>query len=309
MRPIRITVVDENERPLRGAVVYFSMNGKPFGDQTVDVTGRATLLLEAGPEVVSVRVDYAGVTDSIELAGNEHTFQLERPKKHLVILIHGINTEALWFTTLQPVLRKYGLETAPAGYGMFGVLTFLAPVSAWRRAAIDTVRRKINAAIDDQKPDLVSVITHSFGTYVFAHILKEELGLRWHRVILCGSVVPNDFPFDQAARGRVTTPIMNEVGTHDLWPAMAQSITWGYGSIGSFGYQGKPLQERYHKGAAHSDFLTPEFCERFWVPFLTEGVEVPGDAIARLPWYMRFLARVSLKYCIIVAILAGLYFY
>jgi pimeloyl-ACP methyl ester carboxylesterase len=42
----------------------------------------------------------------------------------------------------------------------------------------------------------VSVIAHSFGTYVISCLLRDEFDIRFHRVIFCGSVVPYDFPFE-----------------------------------------------------------------------------------------------------------------
>ena len=80
----------------------------------------------------------------------------------------------------------------------------------------------------------LSFIAHSFGTYILANILQREFDFDAYRVIFCGSVVKYDFPFEQIDR-RFTTPILNEVGAKDVYPALAESITWGYGSAGTYG--------------------------------------------------------------------------
>jgi hypothetical protein len=61
---------------------------------------------------------------------------------------------------------------------------------------------------------------------------------------------------------------MNEVGTRDIWPAIAESITSGYGSAGTYGFLRPLVRDRWHNGAHHGYFLNPSFCKKFWVPFL-----------------------------------------
>jgi hypothetical protein len=45
-----------------------------------------------------------------------------------------------------------------------------------------------------------------------------------------------DFPFEQYLK-RFTIPVINEIGTRDFLPALAESITWGYGSVGTHGFR------------------------------------------------------------------------
>jgi len=78
-----------------------------------------------------------------------------------------------------------------------------------------------------------SIIAHSFGTYVVAEILREKFTMQAERVIFCGSVLRYDFPFEQID-GRFKGEIINEVGTADPWPALAESVTTGYGAAGTF---------------------------------------------------------------------------
>lgn len=59
---------------------------------------------------------------------------------HLVVLVHGINTRALWMGEVKPALERAGFFVGPTSYGKFGVPRFLrglpsAPKrkSAWLR--------------------------------------------------------------------------------------------------------------------------------------------------------------------------------
>lgn len=109
------------------------------------------------------------------------------------------------------------------------------------------------------RPERMSVISHSFGTYVVGKILEDHPEFNWHRVIFCGSVVRDDFPFHQVL-DRFDGPLLNEVGTKDFWPALAESAGWGYGSVGSHGFNCPPVDTRWHDGFGHSDFLTEAYC-------------------------------------------------
>lgn len=224
-------------------------------------------------------------------------------QSQLVILVHGIRTRAKWMTNIRPCLEAAGFAVEPTNYGRFDLLRFLAPLRAPKRSAVDKVWRDVRSAIEKHPGKPVSFIAHSFGTLVVATILKEQFQFQAHRVIFCGSVVPADFEFESIDR-RFTVPILNEVGTLDFWPVLAESVTWGYGSTGTHGFNRPLFRDRYHKNADHCFFLTREFAAN-WVPFLQRG-EIPegdGDAIsAKTPWWVDTIAVLHLKYVLAAAI-------
>jgi hypothetical protein len=47
---------------------------------------------------------------------------------HLIVLIHGINTYALWESSIKNVLQDCGFKVAPTSYGMLNVGLFLLPI-------------------------------------------------------------------------------------------------------------------------------------------------------------------------------------
>jgi hypothetical protein len=149
------------------------------------------------------------------------------------------------------------------------------------------------------------VIAHSFGTFAIGSILKEHSEFKWHRIIFCGSVVRDDFPFDQVL-DRFDTPLVNEVGTRDYLPALAESAGWGYGSVGSTGFNRPPVETRWHYGFKHSDFLTPKFCNEFWVPFLRGEQLKKADTATRMPVWVRILIFLRLRWLIPFLLFSGI---
>lgn len=226
---------------------------------------------------------------------------------HLVVLVHGINTRALWMHSVGPALEDAGFKVALTGYGKFSILRFLLPFRVAHEGAIERVLRAINTAIMLYRPQRMSVISHSFGTYVVAQIMAEHPELKWDHVIFCGSVLKDDFPLFNIT-DRFKPPLLNEVGSRDAWPAIAESVTWGYGSVGSSGFAETPVVSRWHTGFRHSDFLTTEFCGRFWIPFLRDGTVVRGDPPTPLSWVIRVLTGLPLRWfwpLILVAVFFG----
>ncbi len=220
---------------------------------------------------------------------------------HLVILVHGINTRALWMSEIKPALERAGFVVAPTSYGKFGLLRFLSPFTSMRTKAINRVVADIRTArrsyqhMFGAEPKSMSVISHSFGTYMVSRILSDYPEFEWRRIIFCGSVVSEDYDFDRVL-ARFAHPLLNEIGTRDYWPALAESIGWGYGSVGSTGFNRPPVETRWHKGLRHSDFLTEKFCDRYWIPFLNGEKPARAGSGTDLPFGIRLLTALPLRW-------------
>jgi pimeloyl-ACP methyl ester carboxylesterase len=230
-------------------------------------------------------------------------------RQHVVILIHGINTYALWQNEISATLRDNGFVAEPIGYGVYSVPRFLAPSRRLRRDAVDVITSNVTDIRRRYPGATISIIAHSFGTYVTIEFLRRHHDFQICRLVLCGSVLKRDTAFaDLADRFEEQTPaekIVNDCGTHDPWPILAASVTWGYGSSGTFGFSGSRVRNRWHDYLRHSDFLNEEFCVKYWIPFLRDGTLVAGARkVESIPWYMRWLSRFSVKYILIVVLVA-----
>jgi hypothetical protein len=222
---------------------------------------------------------------------------------HVIILVHGIRDYALWQDRIRNVLKEH-FTVESTNYGRFDLLRFLVPLSHFRNKAIESVWDQIRD-VKKQYPDAkFSFVAHSFGTYILAQILSREFDFSAHQVVFCGSVVKYNFPFEQIA-DRFTTPILNEVGAKDVWPAIAESLTWGYGSAGTYGFRRPRVRDRWHSGARHGYFLNPEFCKEYWCPFFKEGVIVDGADDPEVPAvWLKALSVIRLKYVLLTLLAA-----
>jgi len=233
-----------------------------------------------------------------------------RSTPHVVILVHGIRDHALWQHEVGRLLTAEGFVVQPTNYGRFDLLRFLLPANYFRDNAIERVRRQIQLVEKKYRDHPISIIAHSFGTYIVSSILQNEV-IKLERVIFCGSVVSYDFPFQQFD-SRFEVPILNEVGTRDVWPALAESGTWGYGSAGTYGFH-RPVVtiDRWHRDAKHGYFLNEDFCQKYWVPFLRDGTIIAGDPKPPEPaFWVRLLSVARLRYLIpTLVVLASLGWY
>ncbi|WFU79981.1 hypothetical protein QA645_36705 [Bradyrhizobium sp. CIAT3101] len=226
----------------------------------------------------------------------------------IVLLVHGIRDFALWQNMIRKTLEDNYYLVEATNYGRVNLLQFLLPFSGARRKAIDSVWRQIKIIRANNPNSPISVIAHSFGTLIISQMMKENFDLRFKRVIFCGSVVPYSYPFEEF-QNRFHPPILNEVGTRDIWPAIAESVTLGYGSAGTYGFRRPLVRDRWHNGAEHGYFLSADFCKKYWFPFLDSGEVVEGAAEPERPRaWLQIISIFKLKYVIAAVLVAGVYF-
>jgi hypothetical protein len=219
-------------------------------------------------------------------------------------LVHGIRTEAAWAELVADTLRRdCDAEVVPIRYGYFDVFRFWSPF--WTR---HRVIARISRELRDVRTSTganPSVLSHSFGTYALAEALRIHSDIHVNHVILCGSIVRDDFRWDRLAP-QIHGRIVNECGTRDIWPPMAAATSWGYGPTGTFGFGSARVRDRYHN-VEHSEFFTPTFVSTFWSSLLGKD-EVIGSAwdLKRPapPWWMSVLRLLPIQWLIILVLLA-----
>jgi pimeloyl-ACP methyl ester carboxylesterase len=228
----------------------------------------------------------------------------------VVLLIHGIRTMADWGPMVRSKLEVPGqIEVIPIKYGYFDALRFWFPF--WtRNKPIERVYTQIRVALQRHRrnhPDAkLSIVAHSFGTYVVGEILKRGFDLQIHRLILCGSVLPQDYVWEQLQGRFDEDNTINECGKTDVWPVLAKSLSWGYGDSGTNGFGGASVKDRYHAGG-HGQYFEPKFVETYWEPFIKrgkyEGTEFEGR-MPKTPWSISVLGIMPLKSLLVVVSIA-----
>jgi Flp pilus assembly protein TadD len=231
-------------------------------------------------------------------------------RKHVVLLIHGIRTQGEWAQrTVAAIESDPPIHVVPLRYEFFDVLRFLLPFARFR----DRPVHRITALIRDElsgDPESLSVIAHSFGTFIVAKILEREPDIRFHRVILCGSIIPDDFKWAFYAH-RLSSDasdhwhVVNDCGMRDIWPVFAKSITWGYGSSGRFGFGHPRVMDRFFD-LSHSEYFDDAFIRQYWLPYLTKGTINKSPSERRVnPWWLSALTVFKLRNLLAGALLIG----
>jgi hypothetical protein len=228
----------------------------------------------------------------------------------VVLLIHGIRTQADWGPMVQSKLEVPGrIEVIPIRYGYFDAFRFWFPF--WTRITpVENVYVQIRVALQKYKRDQpdakLSIVAHSFGTYVVGQILRRAFDLKIHRLILCGSVLPRDFPWHEYQGRFDEDKLVNECGKADIWPVLAQSTSWGYGASGTHGFGAVLVKDRHHEGG-HGQYFDPKFVETYWEPFFRRGEYQRTDFEKRMPptpWWISVLGILPLRWVVLVIILA-----
>lgn len=214
---------------------------------------------------------------------------------HVVVLLHGIRTRAFWYDLVQPILSEIeGTVVKPLGYDYFSALRLVFPLfrSGPARKIADDIR-DIKARYDQQNKRVrISVIAHSFGTYTIARLLRQTGDIDLHHLVLCGSVLPNNFNFDSISR-KIRGKFVNDAGARDAWPVLAKISSFGYGVSGTFGFQSGLIEDRFHD-FAHSDFFNKEFIRTYWFPIFDRD-QVNHSSYERKPsWRTRLINLLAL---------------
>jgi len=228
--------------------------------------------------------------------------------KHVVVLLHGMNTNAEWQEALADAIRNCSnLEPLVVGYGNFHPLKFWFPFF-FRQGRINKVATDLRG-ICKRNPNVhISVVAHSFGTYIISRIIEKYPDVKLHRILLCGAIVDTDYDWSMVT-SQFKYPVINDIGRRDPWPSMAKSLSWGFGDSGCIGFQNSLVRDR-HFTYGHSGFLNPKHMQKFWLPYLLDGKVVHSPYTSKrrpMRVFEIFLRTFQWKYFILIVVVLGLY--
>jgi hypothetical protein len=207
---------------------------------------------------------------------------------NVVFLVHGIRTHGQWFRAVRRVIEASPCQVIDIKFGYWNVIRFLIP--GRRKFPITKVAAEIRQAKVQFPGARLFAIAHSFGTYVLVNALEDPT-FEMTRVILCGSIVPENFVPQRYFFASGGIRIINDCGVRDIWPVLAKCTTWGYGATGTFGMGTSSVKDRYFN-FTHGDFFAPEFVAKYWMPFINEGIVIQSpiaDDDVPSPWYFEKL--------------------
>jgi pimeloyl-ACP methyl ester carboxylesterase len=207
-----------------------------------------------------------------------------RPKRKIIISVHGIRTTGAWQKQIASVVSENGWIYYPMDYGYFTILHFANPLT--RKARIKWFCHEFDQ-IKERFPGITpSVIAHSNGTYIVANALKTYEHIRVDKVILCGSIARRDFDWEPIFRRRQATMVRNEIGTKDIWSKWVRWLAWSdTGPSGQKGFSRKHdrLVQKEFADFDHGSFQAYGHYRTFWLPFLEDPIPYLGEK--EPPWY------------------------
>lgn len=236
-------------------------------------------------------------------AGPQHSKPL-----HVIVLVHGIRTQGVWQNRVAAALKKYtNVRPVIVGFPYFDLISFWLPFF-FRRGPMDRVEREIRGIMKDNPGANISVLAHSFGTYIISQLLLRRPDIQFYRLLLCGAIIDRLFTWD-GLRSFPVEGVVNDVGTRDRLPAIAKMVSWGYGSSGTFGFRTHKVTDRYFD-IDHSDFFTDQHIEKHWLPYLIDGkiIESSWDYERPTPpWILSIMEVMPLKSVGVPLLFFGIY--
>jgi pimeloyl-ACP methyl ester carboxylesterase len=200
----------------------------------------------------------------------------DSPEATVVLLIHGIQTDGAWHQLVQKEVGSLP-HTNVIGLG-YDVVSPLQLALPFRGTPVDKIKQDIRDARRQEPLAKFVVIAHSFGSYILSRILPKSTDIEFEKIILCGCIIPINFPWGHYTRGMSPKSVINDVGTRDFYPVMATFTTFGYGSSGRKGFQNPHIKDRYFN-YGHSDFFDSKYkhIETYWKPFIADGSIIESD--------------------------------
>jgi len=209
---------------------------------------------------------------------------------HIIALVHGIRDIGAWQRTVSSELMVLrGVQVVQIRYGMFSAWRFLCPLPIFFGAPMKKVISGLNNLRNEYPNARLSVIAHSFGTFLTLRALKNDHLIQLWKIVFCGSVVDDLVPWVELRRrvGDGERPtrefIVNDCGTADHWPVLGTAFGWFYGMAGAVGFSEEYVTNRFHCGGdgkpgGHSLYFDPKFVAEKWRPFLIDDAPIgSGD--------------------------------
>ncbi len=231
---------------------------------------------------------------------------------HVVIIVPGIRDRGGNWNQTKSEIEAAGLSCIVISWDeYYDIPRFLVPAPWFRRTAMRKLEERIEGAIRNNTRDnalpQISFIAHSFGSYILCYLLRRTFKFQVSNLIICGSVLPKSFDFTKMSCS--IKRVVNDVGNIDNWPLIASCVTFGYGTIGTYGYFNPGVIDRFHPNVGHGAFTDPGFATDWWVPVLkSELIVEPRPNIPRIESSLkRSLVAIAQKIKWLVLLVVGFF--
>lgn len=217
---------------------------------------------------------------TLKFPGDPNYGRSAKEIEHVIVAVHGIRDIGAWQNSVSRNLVVEGTVVEMLQYQLYPAIRFLWPWDCSGKPVKRVLKRM--RALKNQYPNArMSVIAHSFGTYVTLKAIEADPDLEFWKIVFCGSVANEQFEWSDIKRrigdgDRATKDfVLNDCGTGDIFPILGATFGWHYGMAGATGFSEGFIVNRFHKAidgtkGGHGLYFSPEFVRQHWRPFLIE---------------------------------------
>lgn len=197
----------------------------------------------------------------------------------VLVTIHGLLSNASWNSELVPIFSNEGWTVAPYYYG------YQTPDILFRenerKKAVDEFREWI-LQIKEQyckSPDTkISIIAHSFGTYIIGAYLAGFEGdppVSFESIILTGSILNENYDWKNLENKFSVGHVRNEIAPNDQWVKWMPQKKWLkldplFGQAGVKGFESDSvlIEENSCSIFDHNNVIKRDVILKYWLPYL-----------------------------------------
>ncbi|MFM4843868.1 hypothetical protein ACEUDP_03885 [Aeromonas caviae] len=191
----------------------------------------------------------------------------------ILVTIHGLNTTAAWNSDVMPIFSSKGYIVAPFYYG-FQTPEVLISESGRKRILNDF--RDWIYDLDRTYSKPISIIAHSFGTYIIGKYLsgfQESSPVTFETIILTGSILSEDF--DWVSCENKVGRVRNEIAPNDQWVNWMPQKKWlgldplfGQAGVKGFKSTSRVLSQHSNDIFDHNNMIKKDVLNQIWLPYL-----------------------------------------
>lgn len=191
----------------------------------------------------------------------------------VLVSIHGLLSNGSWNSEIAPIASSQGWTFAPFNYGITAPDILLR--DGKRQEVVDKFRDWI-LGIKENYEGEISVIAHSFGTYILGAYMDgfDVPPVQFNSVILTGSILTRDFDWNDARAIKVCR-VLNEVAPNDQWVTWMPNRNWlgkdklfGSSGVDGFAQKSEILTESINNIFTHNNVIRRDVITKKWMPFL-----------------------------------------
>jgi hypothetical protein len=243
--------------------------------------------------------------------------------------MHGIRDEGGWMTPLKRLIEKEtGAEVTALSPGRIALTWFL--LAGRYVGYVKRYRDDVATLLANYREADIIFVAHSYGTWCLSDIVENwthSTGVMPTGIILCGSILPQDYPWNKIWRKVFQRPrkqdelpwVWNDIGGRDPFPLLARLVSKEYGDAGVSRLTDPTpglVVNRIHADLDHggcflkkdqndNNILNEDFVRKFWLPVI-RGEDAPryGDdehtapSIRRLSYWVKTAWEVKLSFAI-----------